>query len=400
MSHYFSDGQLVGWGPTVNEIDHLADLFDEVRHIGCLHGAVAPTSSLPYQTDRLTFVPIAPSGGTRLRDKVAILTRVPGYLHALLRELPAADAVHVRCPSNVGLLTILLLAVTRRPRTRWIKYAGNWDPTSRAPRSYRLQRWLLQYGIARGAVTVNGDWPGQGTHVREFHNPCLTRAEQAAAAACAQGKRLGTPVRLLFVGALNTSKGTGRALDIFARLRRMGLDATLEVVGDGPDRPAFERQAAELGIAREVSFRGWLPRLNLGSVYEHAHILLSPSGSEGWPKVLSEAMAYGVVPVAGAVSSIPKVLRATGAGIALPPDDLDAFAAAILALAIDPERWARASRAGTEAAAAFTYEAYLDAVRSLFGEMGTELRGGASGGQQGNMPARGPEALRAGSVPR
>jgi glycosyltransferase involved in cell wall biosynthesis len=249
-------------------------------------------------------------------------------------------------------------------------------------------------------VTVNGDWPGQGPHVRAFHNPCLTRSEQAAAAAHAQGKRLGHPVRLLFVGALNHSKGTGRALEVFARIRQAGVDATLELVGDGPDRPAFERQAAELGIAGEASFLGWLPRLDLGPVYERAHILLFPSGSEGWPKVLSEAMAHGVVPVAGAVSSIPDVLRATGAGIALPPDDLDGFAAAIGGLAADPERWSRASRAGAEMSSSFTYEAYLEAVSGLFGEMGAELRHAAesSGEQVAGDPV--PRLSRAGDAPR
>jgi glycosyltransferase involved in cell wall biosynthesis len=75
-------------------------------------------------------------------------------------------------------------------------------------------------------------------------------------------------------------------------------------------------------------------------------------------------MAYGAVPVAGAVSSIPQVLADTGAGLALPPLDIRAYVEAIDELLRDPARWEEMSRKSLEAAPAFTYEVY---VRRLFG---------------------------------
>jgi glycosyltransferase involved in cell wall biosynthesis len=91
--------------------------------------------------------------------------------------------------------------------------------------------------------------------------------------------------------------------------------------------------------------------------------LLPSDFSEGWPKVLSEGMAYGAVPIAGAVSSIPQVLADTGAGLALPPLDIGAYVEAIDALLQDPARWEEMSRKSLEAAHAFTYEVYM---RRLF----------------------------------
>jgi glycosyltransferase involved in cell wall biosynthesis len=171
-------------------------------------------------------------------------------------------------------------------------------------------------------------------------------------------------LQIRFVGALNDGKGAGRALDVSRRLVELGVDHRLHFLGDGPDRLRYEARAAEDRLP--VVFHGWLPRSSLAAHYAAAHIVLLPSESEGWPKVLSEAMAYGAVPVASAVSSIPQVLEETGAGFACPRTDIDAFARAIESLRDAPERWAAMAAAGVAAADRFTYHTYQDAVRDLF----------------------------------
>jgi glycosyltransferase involved in cell wall biosynthesis len=79
-------------------------------------------------------------------------------------------------------------------------------------------------------------------------------------------------------------------------------------------------------------------------------------------------MAYGVVPLAGAVSSIPQTLQACGAGMSLNPDDPQAFVNGILAYVKDPQRWKRESEAARRAASRYTYEAYLEQVKDLFAD--------------------------------
>jgi glycosyltransferase involved in cell wall biosynthesis len=94
--------------------------------------------------------------------------------------------------------------------------------------------------------------------------------------------------------------------------------------------------------------------------------LIHPTQSDGWPKVMSESMAFGVVPLAGAISSIPQVLAETGAGRALPAEDIFSFVEAIREFLEKPEQWKQASRAGLSSVHLFTYQAYLNSVRSLF----------------------------------
>jgi glycosyltransferase involved in cell wall biosynthesis len=87
--------------------------------------------------------------------------------------------------------------------------------------------------------------------------------------------------------------------------------------------------------------------------------------SKGWPKVLSEAMAYGVASVASDVSSTPQYLREAGVGVTFNPYDLDSFATAIIAYAQQPTRWQIESRRSITAAKRFTYDVYLENVSRL-----------------------------------
>lgn len=366
VHHVDASGRVVGWGPTVREIDALATLFDEVRHVAPLHAGPPPASALPYAAANVRLVPVSASGGERWTDKVRVLFGWPGVLRTIGRELDEADAVHVRAPANIALAALLLLRRRERPTVRWIKYAGNWSPPGGEPWSYRLQRRLLRRGIPGAVVTVNGEWPNEPPHVRSFRNPSLTDQELAEGRAAALAKPHPPPLRLLFVGRVEEAKGAGRCVEILRRLRRGGVAAELELVGDGPERQALERRVSEGPDADAIAFRGRLPRPAIAESYARAHVLLLPStASEGWPKVLSEGMAYGAVPVASAISSVPEYLARFGCGRALPALDVDRFAAELAIYVADRDLLRRESARAVESAEGFSYTRYLAAVREI-----------------------------------
>ena len=364
--HYKRGNVIVGWGPTVREIDYLARVFDRVVHVAPLHPEAADASALPYSSERIFFRPVHPAGGESLREKVGIFRVIPQYLGTIIREMRQCDVVHVRCPAGISLLAILILGMFLRPRYRWVKFAGNWKPPGDSPLTYSFQRWWLHKGLHRGIVTVNGRWPGQPKHTYSFPNPSLTLAELKDSQVAGTVKRFQSPFQLLFVGRVETAKGAGRVLQIARELKIRGLSFVLDFIGDGPERPAFEAWSIEHGLDSCLTFHGWLPRPALSKFYARAHFLIFPSSSEGWPKVLSEAMAFGAVPIAGAVSSIPQILAETGAGVALPPLDVRAFVQTVLDYVAHPDRWQAASQAGLAAAPRFTYEHYLQVLSQTF----------------------------------
>ncbi|MDQ3819685.1 MAG: glycosyltransferase [Acidobacteriota bacterium] len=214
----------------------------------------------------------------------------------------------------------------------------------------------------RGVVTINGEWPEQPAHVHSFFNPCLTEQELSEAKTAGLNKQLSGPLRLLYVGHLLAEKGVTRVLDILACLRREGCDAYLDIIGDGPERVLLEALATDLNVSDAVKLHGWLARPLLAPLYAQAHFMLLPTESEGWPKVLSEAMAYGAVPLSSDVSSIPQYLKEFGTGKVYRPEDIESFADAIIRYSNHPEEWKRESHNGIEAAVLFSYDNYLDAV--------------------------------------
>ncbi len=364
-THYHSGEAYAGWGPTVRELDALAEMFDEIVHVATIYPGPAPTSAMPYSAPNIRLRLVTPAGGDSPADKLRILTAYPDYAQVIREEMNRADAVQVRCPANISLLALLLMRRMKHPPYRWVKYAGNWRPDGDEPWSYGLQRRWLAENRHRGVVTVNGRWPDQQPHIHSFDNPCLTEEETTRGSDAAAAKHLSLPVELLFVGALNEGKGVGRVLRVARALQVQGIPFRLRLLGDGPDRPHYEAWARRQDI-RDVSFLGWVPRSDIAEYYASSHFILLPSQSEGWPKVLSEAMAFGTVPVAAAVSSIPQILAETRAGSAFPPDDIDGMAGAIARFVNDPAAWSAASTAGVSAARRFTYQAYRQAVAALF----------------------------------
>jgi glycosyltransferase involved in cell wall biosynthesis len=365
--HHHGPAGLVGWGPTVTELSHLASRFDEVVHVAPVHDGPPPASALPYTADNLTVLPVRPAGGDGIAAKAGLVTAVPGWLTAMHRGTRGADVLHVRCPANLSGLALAVLRARRDQRPLWVKYAGNWRPDGDEPWSYRTQRRWLRAGFGNVAVTVNGagDDP---EHVRAFANPSLTDDDLARGSAAAAAKApTGDGVRLAFVGRVEPEKGAPEAVATAALVHAAGHRVHLTVVGEGPSLDACRAAAGDAGF--DAAFPGWLPRTGVHDVLADAHALLLPSrASEGWPKVLSEAMAFGAVPVTSTVSSIPQVFAETGAGVAVAGTDPEDHAAAVLALVEDPARLAALRAAGLAAADRFTFTAHLAAVDALFAD--------------------------------
>ncbi len=79
------------------------------------------------------------------------------------------------------------------------------------------------------------------------------------------------------------------------------------LIGDGPERPALEAIARELGIAARVRFLGH--REDVAELLPAMDIFVLPSVSEGISNTLLEAMAAGVAVVASNVGGNPEVVR-------------------------------------------------------------------------------------------
>jgi glycosyltransferase involved in cell wall biosynthesis len=228
------------------------------------------------------------------------------------------------------------------------------------------QRGLMHRRGAR--VVTNGDAlyehfgrpPG-----RAVVSSALRRDEVASVP---RPRRAGARFRVLFVGFLRPEKGLDVLLDAFERVLERVPDAELHVVGDQDlsiDGAAQELRARirRLEAGGHARLQGYLPfGRELFECYAHASVLALPSRSEGTPRVLLEARAFGCPVVATRVGGIPTSVSDGVDGLLVPSGDASALAAALLRVHDDAEVAERLSLAGLTRARRTTVEDYADAI--------------------------------------
>ncbi|HVA30646.1 MAG TPA: glycosyltransferase family 4 protein [Gaiellaceae bacterium] len=191
----------------------------------------------------------------------------------------------------------------------------------------------------------------------------------------AEFRRLfGIPEERFVVGWIGRMTAIKRVPDIlaaFKALRERGVDATLCLVGDGPDREAVEVAASELGIIRDTLFVGY--QRDVAPYYAFFDAFLLPSANEGTPVVAIEALAAQRPVVATAVGGVPDVIEEGVDGFLVEVGDVEALAERLERLARDPELRRRMGEAGrARVVPRYRVERLVDDVDALYRELLSE----------------------------
>jgi len=97
-------------------------------------------------------------------------------------------------------------------------------------------------------------------------------------------------VRLLAVGRLSRQKGFDLLLEALSRISSNNWFLT--ILGEGEERAALQRLAADLGLEQRIRLAGWQP--NPYAWMRRAHVFVMSSRWEGMPNALLEAIAVGL----------------------------------------------------------------------------------------------------------
>ncbi len=189
------------------------------------------------------------------------------------------------------------------------------------------RRWLCRFAAANITPT---DWLGGLLHLRRtetiFHGIALTSANCAVPT---------TPPIFVFQGRLVSAKGVHVLLHAASRLKAMGSDFILKIIGDGPARASLESMVTELNLSDRVHFFGILPPVDLERALAGATAVVMPSlGGEVFGLVAAENMARGHLLVVSDLGALVEVV--SGAGLSFRTGDPEHLAAQLAAVLRSP----------------------------------------------------------------
>jgi glycosyltransferase involved in cell wall biosynthesis len=154
-------------------------------------------------------------------------------------------------------------------------------------------------------------------------------------------------------GQLEPYKGMHLLIDACAQLMRRGIPLTCWIIGEGPQRRQLQRQIERLGMTDHVHLVGSRPQTEVAELLRKAELFVLASELNGKfgrrdviANVIVEAMAAGLPVVASHIPGVEELVEDGVTGILVPPNHVDELAAAMAALARNPDERRRFGEAG------------------------------------------------------
>ena len=145
--------------------------------------------------------------------------------------------------------------------------------------------------------------------------------------------------RLLTVATLTPRKGHDVLIEALGRIAELSWDALWVGSKDrDPDNAAaLVRAIRAKGLSERIILTGNLDAATLADCYVQSDLFVLPSRHEGFGMAFAEALAHGLPVVGCAAGAVPETVP-SDAGLLVPPDDVEALAAALASLLTDPAR--------------------------------------------------------------
>jgi glycosyltransferase involved in cell wall biosynthesis len=326
-------------------IDDLAPCFSSVTicayafQPGQAEYATAAQAAFEGRNIEVLELPMCRRSGAGMPAKVWQLLGVAG---TIARHFRRWDLLYLFLPGYPSAIAYLINRFAGRPY--FVYLADDWEQAS--PILYRwsgrkllyglfaaVNRWLQRrivqdaFMVITAGKQLREKFEGTGRPIYETI-PRMTLSSRDVydrADTC-----LGRPVHLLCVGDLRPDKGVQFLITaVRTLLEREGRDCTLSLAGTGVLRARLEELTTGLPEGR-VRFLGYIAEQQvLLKLYREADIFVLPSLSEGFPRVIYEAMSQSLPVVATMVGGVPHLLKNEVDALLVPPSDVASLAKAV-----------------------------------------------------------------------
>jgi glycosyltransferase involved in cell wall biosynthesis len=337
------NGKKVAYAPYVKEMDLWMAYVSETTFVSP-NKIAKPLLARAFKKQDFVQMSVRRLEFHTLKHAVLSLLTVPYQALLLWKAMRRADHIHMRAPGNLVLLAGIVSVMLPRKR-KTIKYAGNFSPIASQPVSYRLQKKIFSNTRFSKNTTVMayGDWPRQTANVEPFFTATYSERQKGHFL-----KYYDEPLQFMFVGTLSQNKNPQLLVYLIKALNEAGISSQGHFYGDGAMKEALRVQSSALNVRssdfgnrslkpqnqelevesiiaksakssflsdklgwekeQAIFFHGNQPAAIVTEAYKRSHFLFLASQSEGWPKVVAEAMWHGCIPIATPVSCVPWML--------------------------------------------------------------------------------------------
>lgn len=305
VSHKHHHDDIYAYEPYVREMNLWGKNVDACR-------IVAPESSesitpidAKYNFEKISLERVPSFNLLTLKNKLLTIVKLPIILFKIFKACFWADHIHLRCPGNIGMLGCFV-QVFFPFKKKTVKYAGNWDPKSKQPLSYRIQKWIVSntFLTHNCKVLVYGEWENQSKNILPFFTATYKQKDIVSIPV----KKLNDVIKIVFVGAFTESKQPILSVLAVEKLISDGHNVSLNMYGEGAEFEKVKNYVNKNNLGSVIQLHGNQSKDVIKKVFQESHFLIFVSRSEGWPKVVAEAMFWGCLPISSAVSCVPFML--------------------------------------------------------------------------------------------
>ena len=361
VAHKNKANELVAYEPYVREMNLWLKHVDEVQIVAPSSTESSSSIDAAYIHPKLFHKVIPQFDITNFLNAIKSLFVIPIISFKILQTMRWADHVHLRCPGNVGLLGCFVQMLFPS-KTKTVKYAGNWDPKSKQPLSYRLQKWIISntFLTKNCKVLVYGEWENQSKNILPFFTATYSNNDIVSI----PNKDFSDKIRFIFVGTFSIGKQPLISVKVIEELKKRGHNVQLDMYGDGVEKNRVVDYILDNSLQDIVNLHGNVNANQVKKAFQNAHFLVFISKSEGWPKVVAEAMFWSCLPITTTVSCVPFMIDGGNRGSLVATNSIDIVKEIELYLN-QSELYHRKVRNAKEWSQTFTLEKFESEIKIL-----------------------------------
>ncbi|MFD1163107.1 MULTISPECIES: glycosyltransferase [Hwangdonia] len=310
--HKQQNNVLYAYAPYVREMNLWLKYVDEIEIVAPKIKTPISTIEMAYRHDNIRLNTVPSIAFTSIKKGLESFIKIPIIFISIFQACKRADHIHLRCPGNIGLLgSLVQICFPKKIKTA--KYAGNWDPKSKQPLSYKFQQWILSntFFTKNMQVLVYGHWKNQAKNIKPFFTASFSEKDRVKVEERDYNNRL----HFVFIGTLVKGKRPLFAIKLVEQLKKENKNVFLELYGEGLLKETLNDYVIKNGLKDVVLFKGNHSASIIKHTLKRAHFLILASKSEGWPKAIAEAMFFGTIPIATKISCLPFMLDYGNRGI-------------------------------------------------------------------------------------